>query len=734
MGEKELLQLCCTVQSVVYRNENNGYSVISVMNNGAVTTAVGMMTSVSVGDELKLIGNWKVHSVYGKQFAFDCYEHTMPSDSESIYRYLSSGAIKGIGRATAKRIVAEFGDNALEVIKNEPEKLCVIKGISKERALEMSEEINKTLGMREIMMELGAYEISVQESVKIWKNYGSEAVEKIKENPYILCREGIGIEFRRADLIAVKLNMSADDECRIRAGIIYVLSGNLKNGHTCLPKDRVAEVAGRFLVLEYDMVESVIEMMIKDGSIIQHKIDDVEFLFLPQFFQSESYSANRLKMMLEFPPESITGVENALDLFEKRKNIKYADLQRKAIIQALSGGLLILTGGPGTGKTTAINAIIELYKQSDLKVMLAAPTGRAAQRMSEVTGRTAKTIHRLLEVEWDKNDMPVFKRNERNMLECDALIIDELSMVDSQLFEAVLRALPLGCRLIMIGDSDQLPSISAGNVLSDLISSGKIPCIHLTEIFRQSMQSLIVMNAHKIVNGEMPEITRKDNDFFFIGCHDISSVSDKIVELCSSRLPKAYNYSPLEDIQVLCPSRKGELGVTGMNAKLQAALNPKTELTSEIVFEGNIFRIGDKVMQIKNNYNILWHKDDGTSGTGVFNGDIGIITDVDTQSRMITVQFDDKLIEYEFEALNNLELAYAITVHKSQGNEFNAVVIPIYAVPSMLCYRNLLYTAVTRAKKILILVGEVSVMHRMVENNRKTLRFSALKSLLNENE
>ena len=734
MGEKELLQLCCTVQSVVYRNENNGYSVISVMNNGAVTTAVGMMTSVSVGDELKLIGNWKVHSVYGKQFAFDCYEHTMPSDSESIYRYLSSGAIKGIGRATAKRIVAEFGDNALEVIKNEPKKLCVIKGISKERALEMSEEINKTLGMREIMMELGAYEISVQESVKIWKNYGSEAVEKIKENPYILCREGIGIEFRRADLIAVKLNMSADDEYRIRAGIIYVLSGNLKNGHTCLPKGRVAEVAGRFLVLEYDTVESVIEMMIKDGSIIQHKIDDVEFLFLPQFFQSESYSANRLKMMLEFPPESITGVENALDLFEKRKNIKYADLQRKAIIQALSGGLLILTGGPGTGKTTAINAIIELYKQSDLKVMLAAPTGRAAQRMSEVTGRTAKTIHRLLEVEWDKNDMPVFKRNERNMLECDALIIDELSMVDSQLFEAVLRALPLGCRLIMIGDSDQLPSVSAGNVLSDLISSGKIPCIHLTEIFRQSMQSLIVMNAHKIVNGEMPEITRKDNDFFFIGCHDISSVSDKIVELCSSRLPKAYHYSPLEDIQVLCPSRKGELGVAEMNTKLQAALNPKTEFTSEIVFEGNIFRIGDKVMQIKNNYNILWHKDDGTSGTGVFNGDIGIITDVDTQSRMITVQFDDKLIEYEFEALNNLELAYAMTVHKSQGNEFNAVLIPIYAVPSMLCYRNLLYTAVTRAKKILILVGEVSVMRSMVENNRKTLRFSALKSLLNENE
>ena len=734
MENKELLQLCCTVRSVIYRNENNGYSVISVMNNGAVATAVGMMTSVSVGDELKLIGNWKVHSVYGKQFAFDCYEQVMPSDSESIFRYLSSGTIKGVGRSTAKRIVEEFGDDSLEVIKNEPEKLCIIKGISKEKALEMSEEINKTLGMREIMLELGAYEISVREAVKIWKNYGSEAVEKIKENPYILCTEGIGIEFRRADLIAIKLNMSADDECRIRAGVIYVLSGNIKNGHTCLPREKVTEVAGRFLVLEYDTVESVIEIMIKDGSIIQHTINGMEFLFLPSLFQSESYASQKLKIMLEFPPESITGVESALDSFEKRKNIKYADLQRKAIIEALSGGILLLTGGPGTGKTTAINAIIELYRQSGIKVMLAAPTGRAAQRMAEVTGRTAKTIHRLLEVEWDKNDMPAFKRNERNMLECDALIIDELSMVDSQLFEAVLRALPLGCRLIMVGDSDQLPSVGAGNVLSDLISCGKIPCIHLTEVFRQSMQSLIVMNAHRIVNGEMPEITRKDNDFFFISCSDVSGVSDKIVELCSSRLPKAYHYSPLEDIQVLCPSRKGELGVAGMNAKLQEALNPRTDLTNEIVFEENIFRIGDKVMQIKNNYHLLWHKDDGTSGTGVFNGDIGIVADVDTQSRILTVQFDERLVEYEFEALNNLELAYAVTVHKSQGNEFNAVLIPVYAVPAMLCYRNLLYTAVTRAKKILILVGEVSVMRSMVENNRKTLRFSGLKSLLNEQE
>ena len=734
MEKKELLQLCCTVQSIIYRNENNGYTVIAVTNSGVVVTAVGMMSSVSVGDELKLIGNWKVHASYGKQFAFDCYEQSVPSDEDSIIRYLASGTLKGVGRSTAKRIVAMFGDKSLEVIRNEPEKLCAVRGISQEKAAEMSETLNKTLGMRELMLELGGYEISVQESVKIWKNFGSEAVEKIKENPYILCSEEVGIEFGKAEKIAAKLNISPDDQCRIRAGVIYVLTANAKNrGHTCLPKTSVINAADSFLQLDGDVTENTIEYMIKDGTVIQHEVQGKEFLFLPQMFQSESSAAQKLKKMLESPPKSITGFENYLDRFERKQNIKYADLQRKAIIKALSEGLLILTGGPGTGKTTTLNAIIELYKQSGLKVMLAAPTGRAAQRMSEVTGRTAKTIHRLLEVEWDKNDMPRFKRNERNMLECDALIIDELSMVDSVLFEGVLRALPLGCRLIMVGDSDQLPSVSAGNVLSELILSNKIPCVQLTEIFRQSMKSLIVTNAHRIVNGEMPEITRADNDFFFMKNYGTENVSSKIVELCAERLPKAYSYSPLDDIQVLCPTRKGELGVTSMNAKLQAAINPKTTLTSEIMSENTIFRIGDKVMQVKNNYNLLWQKDDGTSGTGVFNGDIGIITDVDTASKIVTVKFDDRFVEYEFEILNNLELAYAVTVHKSQGNEFNAVIIPMYAVPEMLCYRNLLYTAVTRAKKILILVGDTWVLERMVCGINKTKRFSALSSLLNEN-
>ena len=733
MEKKELLQLCCTVQNVIYRNEDNGYTVLAVTNSGVTVTAVGMMSSVSVGDELKLIGNWKVHASYGKQFAFDCYEQSMPSDENGILRYLSSGALNGVGRSTAKRIVAMFGDKSLEVIRNEPEKLCIVRGISKEKALEMSETMKKTLGMRELMLELGGYEISVQEAVKIWKNFGSEAAEKIKEDPYILCSEEVGIGFGKAEKIAAKLNIPADAECRIRAGVIYVLTANAKNkGHTCLPKTSVINITGSFLQLDGNAAENTVEAMIKDSSIIQHEVHGKEFLFLPLMFQSENSAAQRLRVMLETPPKSMTGIEDSLDRFEKSKNIKYAALQKEAIVKAFSEGLLILTGGPGTGKTTTLNAIIELCKQKGLKVMLAAPTGRAAQRMSELTGKTAKTIHRLLEVEWDKNDMPIFKRNERNMLECDVLIIDELSMVDSTLFEGVLRALPLGCRLVMVGDSDQLPSVGAGNVLDELIRSNKIPCVKLTEIFRQSMQSLIVTNAHKIVNGKMPEITKTNNDFFFMQSYGTENVSSKIVELCAERLPKAYGYSPLDDIQVLCPTRKGELGVTSMNAKLQAALNPKTKLTSEVVFENTIFRIGDKVMQIKNNYNLLWQKDDGTSGTGVFNGDIGIITDVDTASRIITVKFDDRSVEYEFEILNNLELAYAVTVHKSQGNEFNAVIVPMYAVPEMLCYRNLLYTAVTRAKKILILVGDTLILERMVHGINKTKRYSSLGSMLNE--
>lgn len=727
MAEKELLQLCGTVEEIVYRNGNNGYTVITVMSDGVTATAVGTMSDVNIGDELKLVGSWKTHTNYGEQFSFEYYEQFMPSTSESILKYLSSGVIKGIGRATARRLVEAFGEKTLEVIQNEPNRLAEIKGISKDKAAALCAEIRKAFGMREVMLYLEKYRISTQEAVNVWKTFGADAISLIEADPYILCEERVNVSFERADYIAAALNKPCDDRRRIRAGIIYIITYNSVNGHTCLPREKLVSVTAKFLKLEDQLINDVAEELISDGGLVSDNIEEREFIFLPSFYRSESYAAGRLLMMMQFPPERITGIELSLEAFERQKNMTYAELQRKAIIEAMSGGLLILTGGPGTGKTTTLNAIIELYKQSGIKVALAAPTGRAAQRMSEVTGCEAKTIHRLLEVEWDKHDRPVFTRNEKNMLDCDALILDELSMVDSTLFEGVLRALRLGCRLIMVGDSDQLPSVGAGNVLSDLISSGKIPVVQLKEIFRQSMKSLIVTNAHRIVHGEMPEVGRTDSDFFFMSCPDREKIASTIVDLCSKRLPASYGYSVFGDIQVLCPGRKGELGVTDLNRRLQNVLNPSNNNFNEIKMPVYDLRRGDKVMQTKNNYDLLWTRSDGTEGSGVFNGDIGIIEEINKSAKTACIRFDDKIVIYDTDSLMDLDLAYAATVHKSQGNEFNAVIIPMYYGAPQLYYRNLLYTAVTRAKKILILVGNISTLRRMVDNNKKTLRYSGLK-------
>lgn len=730
MEEKELLQLSGAVEEVIYRNSNNGYTVMTMLCDGVNTTAVGIMSDVNIGDELKLIGNWKTHASYGEQFAFEYYEQYVPSTQDSILKYLSSGAVKGVGRATAKRLVEAFGEHTLEVMQTDPQRLEQIRGISHDRAEAISAEIRKTFGMREAMIYLQRFHISPQESVRVWKRFGGDTITIIENNPYMLCDKEIGLTFERADYIAAALNKPSDEPYRIRTGIIYVLRHNARNGHTCLPKDKLLEVAAGFLKLDKAMVSGHLDDLLREGALVPDTFGERVFVFLPSLYRSESFAASRLTMMKQFPPDSITGVEMALEQFEKQKGVSYADLQRQAIIEALSGGLLILTGGPGTGKTTTLNAIIALYAQHGLKVALAAPTGRAAQRMSAVTGREAKTIHRLLEVEWDNNDEPTFRKNENNRLECDALVLDELSMVDVTLFENVMRALPLGCRLIMVGDSDQLPSVGAGNVLGDMIASGKVPVVQLKEIFRQSMQSLIVTNAHRIIHGEMPDLSRKDGDFFFLPYSDKETIASTIVDLYIRRLPRSYGYSPLDDIQILCPGRKGELGVIELNKRLQEVLNPSVSRAEELPMPLYTFRKGDKVMQTRNNYDLPWTKPDGTEGSGIFNGDIGVIERVSRAAKTACVRFDDKLVTYDEESLLNLELAYATTVHKSQGNEFTAVIMPMYYGPPMLYYRNLLYTAVTRAKKLLILVGHVSTLQTMVDNNRKTLRYSGLKTFL----
>jgi exodeoxyribonuclease V alpha subunit len=733
MQDNELMELTATIETIIFRNEQNGYTVIE-LNDEDETTAVGIMPDVNAGENVKLIGVFKSHATYGRQLAVSAYEKSMPESIAGILNYLSSGSIKGIGPSTASRLVKEFGSDTLKVLENEPQRVAKIRGISLKKAVDISKQLRENTGIRELMLYLNKYGISPSGAVKIYRAFGSNSVAEIERNPYCLVGSEFGISFEHADKIAQKLNFNSDEKVRIRAALAYVLNHNLQNGHTCLPKDKLTKITAEFLGLELDMVDHTLREMISDNSLIMYEAEGKEFIFSVDMFQSESYISTRLKMMMRFPAVQIQDIDKHIELIEKYNNIKYASMQKEAITQALSKGLLVLTGGPGTGKTTTLNAIIKILKDKGQKVLLCAPTGRAAQRMSEVTGEEAKTIHRLLEVAWDKNDIPEFKHNEKNMLKCDALIIDEVSMVDSKLFESVMRALPLGCRLILVGDSHQLPSVGAGNVLDDLISSEVIPVVQLTEIFRQSMESLIVTNAHRIVNGQLPELHVKDKDFFFLHSENKNVITQTVIELCTKRLPDAYNYDIYNNIQILSPGRKGDLGVNELNSKLQNIINPKDSEKNELTVGKRILRDGDKVMQIRNNYDLLWVKDDGETGEGIFNGEIGIIEKINTRSRIIKVRFDDKVASYDFDFAVDLDLAYATTVHKSQGNEFEAVIMPLLNGAPMLLYRNLLYTAVTRAKSLIIIVGSDTTIEKMVNNNRKNKRYSGLKFFLLEND
>lgn len=730
MDNENLLQLEGVVENIVYRNEENGYTVIEISDGDDYITAVGIMPQANVGDTVKLTGVYINHRNYGKQFSAQICEICRPTESADILRYLSSGAIKGIGASTAQRLVSEFGEATLDVMETQPERVALIKGISKSKALDFSNQLKSNTGVRTLMLYLGEYGISNTSAVKIYNALGSGCVDRIRENPYILCQGDFGVSFESADFIAKKEKLEPESAVRLRAGITYILRHNEHNGHTCLPKEKLILISADFLNVSIDIITERMDEMLFDRTLIGETFDETEFVFTPQLHLSEMYVSSRIKMLLNFSAEKIKDIDKEIENCEKNDGITYADLQKQAINSALTEGMLVLTGGPGTGKTTTLNAIIKILNNKGKKVLLSAPTGRAAQRMSELTGDEAKTLHRLLEVSWDKHDNPVFNKNERNQLKCDALIVDEVSMVDTFIFESVMRALPLGCRLVLVGDSDQLPSVGPGNVLGDLIDSGIIPVVRLNEIFRQAQQSLIVTNAHKIVSGQMPVLSETDKDFFFLQRNNKADVTNVIIDLCTNRLPKAYNYSAFDNIQVLSPSKKGELGTSELNIKLQNALNPKSDDKQEVTIGSKTFRTGDKVMQIKNNYDIRWFKDNGETGEGIFNGDIGIIEKIDKKVKIIKISFYDKTASYTYESAADLDFAYAVTVHKSQGNEFDAVIIPMFSGPPQLYYRNLLYTAVTRAKKTLILVGNPHTVEYMVNNNRRTKRYSGLKEFL----
>lgn len=734
--ERESENLTGTIEEITFSNDSTGFGVVEVDAGDEIVTVVGVLGSVAVGEEVVFQGEWVMHPTFGRQFKALRLQRTLPADASGMLRFLSAGIVKGVREATASKIVEKFGSDTFNVIENEPERLAEIKGITKQRAKKISKDFKMQFVARDVMNKLSDLGLTQQEAFNAYSLYKSNAVDIITENPYAFVDDSVGITFDRADEIAFNLPDGPVFDYRCQAGVVYVVRYNLNNGHTCLPRNSILKPAMSLLDCSEDEAEIAIDNAIDGNQLVQEVIDGREFLFLPNIYRAESSIAERIQVMLRFPPQQKEIAPAEISAFEKSNGITFDEKQRQAIGIAVNKGMLILTGGPGTGKTTTVKGIISLMKNRGMEVALAAPTGRAAKRMTELTGYEAKTIHRLLEVEYREGATePEFVHNIRNPLDCDAVIVDELSMVDVTVFSALLDALPLSCRLIMVGDKDQLPPVGAGNVLADLIKSGLIGVVSLDKIFRQAMESMIVSNAHRVVNGEMPFLNNSDinSDFFLLNEDSRYNAPSKIVNLVTSRIPAGYGYDPMTQIQVLCPSRKGETGTENINALLQSRLNPPAPGKAELHNRGYILREGDKVMQIKNNYDVPWFKS-GENGTGVFNGDIGILTKIDRANDIINVVFDDREAMYSFENAKEIELAYAMTVHKSQGSEFEAVVLPTVNTPPKLAYRNLFYTALTRAKNLLVIVGNQGSIRAMVDNDKKSRRYSALVHFLNKDE
>ena len=727
---RQLQKLEGVVEHTIYENAETGYAVFEVDAGGQDVVVAGNVGGIDNGMHVTVYGRMVNHPSYGEQFRAESCEASLPQDESGLLSYLSSGVLPYIGPATAKKIVKLFGGDALTVIGETPQKLCAIKGITAEKAAAISREFHRLYGVREAVAWFTQFGLSAQNAVTAYRAFGPHTVEALTQNPYLLCGEPLQLKFGQVDGIAAALQFESGSRLRVAAGLLYALRHNAGNGHTCLPRAKLLASTARFLRVEPDAIEAGLQEMLQDGELRARTFADTEYIYLPDLLAAEEDIAVRLGELSTFPTEAPRTLESDIRALEITQGFAYAPLQKEAIRLALSSRVMVLTGGPGTGKTTTVNAILSLYEALYDRVALCAPTGRAAKRLSELTGHNASTIHRLLEVNYTTGAVR-FIHNEKNLLKYDVIILDEMSMVDVKLFQALLAAARPHCRIIMVGDADQLPSVGPGNILGEILRAGIVPTVRLTEIFRQAQQSLIVQNAHRIVQGQMPQKGGAQDDFFQIEAVGLAC-QRLVCDLVATRLPKAYGLDPVRDIQVLCPTKVGPTGSVELNARLQALLNPPGPGKPQLGGEngGKILRLGDKVMQIKNDYDITFERAGAEAGVGAYNGDLGVITAVDRDARSVTVMMDDRKYVYSADQLHELEPAYAVTVHKSQGSEFPAVIVPVADVPARLCYRNLLYTGVTRARRLCILAGSARTVEAMVRNVRQNMRYSGLRYLL----
>ncbi|HPP31806.1 MAG TPA: ATP-dependent RecD-like DNA helicase [Soehngenia sp.] len=719
-----------TVEEIIFRNEENGYTVGRLNTSDGPVTFVGKTFFIKNDQYVELEGNFIYHDKFGEQFEFTSLKEKLPSTLNGIESYLSSGLIPHIGKATAKKIVDRFKEDSLDIIQYNPQRLLEVEGIGEKKLIKIMKAFEEQREIRQIVVELKEYNISTNQILKIYKEYGSETVRLIKENPYRLIEDIRGIGFKISDEIANKIGIEMDSPYRIKAGLNYIMHEAIADGHTYLPEKELIKRAEHLLEVPKGKVIDELKSLLLADNFVKMKIDEEDIVYYAPYNTFENNIARKLVELSNIKLDDIDiDVEKEINDIERKFNIKFAKKQRDAIKSSIDTGVVVLTGGPGTGKTTIIKAIIEIYQKENKTFVLAAPTGRAAKRIKESTGYEAKTLHRLLEISYGDDGFN-FLRDDENPIESDLIIVDEASMVDILIMNNLMEAIKLGTRLILVGDIDQLPSVGAGNILRDIINSNIIKVVKLDEIFRQDEESMIIVNAHRINNGLMPILNEKDKDFFFITKNSPKEVLEEIKELVVERLPRYYGFDPINDIQVLSPMKKGDVGIISLNQKLQDALNPADKNKAQKIFGNFCFRIGDKVMQIKNNYQMKWTittEEGKEEGEGIYNGDIGIIKDIDDENEIIKILFDfEKEVEYDFKDLDQLTLSYAITIHKSQGSEFRAVIMPITSGPKMLLTRNLLYTGITRAKELVVLIGDRRYIHTMVNNDQIEKRYSSL--------